>query len=442
MTTQAALRYDWRGFHARPTQLPPESWDGREPGHDVWMLMAGRGYRKTRVGGETVRERVERGRWRRVALVAATAADARDVMIEGQSGILALSRPDFMPDYEPSKRRLTWPNGAIATAYSSETPSRLRGPQHDGAWCDEVASWKNASETWDMMMFGLRLGDSPQVVVTTTPKPIRLVRDMVRDPSTIVTGGSTYENAVNLARAALERFQARYEGTSLGQQELHAVLLTEVPGALWKRSTIDRYRVDPALGQVPAMLRIVVAIDPAVTSGDDSDDTGIIVVGLGVDGHVYVLWDATMKSDPFTWATEAVRLWHHYQADAIVAEVNNGGDLVAFVLAAVDPNVPVHSVHASRGKRTRAEPVSAKYEQGLVHHLKLDPRDIVDPDTGQVRTVPVLEDLEDQLCTWTTDSEESPDRLDALVWGITALVIGEGEIIVEWGEDYEIDPTY
>lgn len=442
MTTQAALKYDWRGFHARPTQLPPLTWDGHEPDHDIWMLMAGRGYGKTRVGGETVRERVERGRWKRVALVAATAADARDVMIEGESGILALSRPDFMPDYEPSKRRLTWPNGAIATAYSSETPSRLRGPQHDGAWCDEVASWKNASETWDMMMFGLRLGDSPQVVVTTTPKPIRLVRELARDPATIVTGGSTYENAVNLARAALERFQARYEGTSLGQQELHAVLLTEVPGALWKRATIDRYRVDPDLGQVPEMLRIVVAIDPAVTSGDDSDDTGIIVVGLGTDGHCYVLWDATMKSDPFTWATEAVRLFHHYQADAIVAEVNNGGDLVAFVLASVDANVPVHSVHASRGKRTRAEPVSAKYEQGLVHHLKLPSRLIVDPDTGQVRDVPVLEDLEDQLCTWTTDSEESPDRLDALVWGVTALVIGEGEIVLEWGEDYEIDPTY
>jgi phage terminase large subunit-like protein len=408
----------------------------------VWLLMAGRGYGKTRIGAETVRERITNGRWGRVALVAATAADARDVMIEGESGLLAISPPWWRPEYEPSKRRLTWPNGAMATAYSSETPSRLRGPQHDGAWCDEVASWKNASETWDMLMFGLRLGLSPQVVATTTPKPIRLVRDMVRDPRTVVTGGSTYENAPNLAQAAIDRFRARYEGTSLGQQELHAVLLTEVPGALWKRSTIDANRVDPDLGQVPAMLRIVVAIDPAVTSGEDSDDTGIIVAGLGVDGHVYVLWDATQRSDPFTWASEAVRLFHHYQADAIVAEVNNGGDLVAFTLATVDANVPVHSVHASRGKRTRAEPVSAKYEQGLVHHLKLPSRRVIDESNGQVRDVPVLEDLEDQLCTWTTDSEESPDRLDALVWAVTALVIGDGEIVLNWDEEYEIDPTY
>lgn len=418
--------YGWRDFWARADQLEPEGNDW-----EVWLALAGRGWGKTRTGAEWVREHVENATAKRVALVAATVGDYRRVMVEGESGILACSRPDFYPDWEPSKYTLTWPNGAVAICYSGEQPNRLRGPQHDLAWCDELAAWKYAPETWDNLQFGLRLGETPRVLVTTTPRPIRLIRELVRDDHTRITGGPTYDNSANVSQRFVQTVIRKYEGTSLGRQELHAELLSEVPGALWKRATLDRNRVNP--DQAPAYLRVVVGVDPAVTSGENADMTGIIVAALGADYHAYVLWDGSLLDHPQVWASRAISLWHQYRADSIVAEVNNGGDMVAITLATIDPNVPVKEVHASRGKRTRAEPVAALYEQGRVHHLRLPPY-----QTEDGRVVPALEDLEDQLCTWTEDEKESPDRLDALVWAIWALMLEDEEELLEWEEEHVI----
>lgn len=389
------LLYEWR-FWARPNQLPPENW------RHVWLILAGRGFGKTRTGAETVRWLVETGQAKRIALVAPTAADARDVMVEGESGILAVSRPDFKPEYEPSKRRITWPNGAVAYTYSAEEPDRLRGPQHDFAWCDELAAWKYPDDTWDNLIFGLRLGDNPRVVVTTTPKPIPLVRKLVNDPETVVTRGSTYENAANLPPSFLKEIRDKYEGTRLGRQEIFAEILDDVPGALWTRSMLDDLRVKKA----PELVRVVVAIDPAVSSGEDSDETGIIVAGKGADGHGYVLDDLTCRMSPDGWATRAVNAYYKHEADRIVAEVNNGGDLVEATIRTVDRKIPYKAVRASKGKRTRAEPIAALYEQGKIHHVGSFPL------------------LEDQMCNFTPDGYDgSPDRVDALVWALTELML-------------------
>lgn len=389
-----ALLYDWP-FWARPNQLPPPG-DWR-----AWLVLAGRGFGKTRTGGEWIRDQVEnRGRGR-LALVAPTAADARDVMVEGESGILAISPPWFRPVYEPSKRRLSWPNGAIATTYSADEPDRLRGPQHDGAWADELAAWKYP-EAWDMLMFGLRLGTDPRVVVTTTPKPVRLIRELLAEATTVITRGSTYENAANLAPAFLEQIVTKYKGTRLGRQELDGEVLDDVPGALWTRKVLDDLRRPAA----PELVRVVVAIDPAVTSGEDSDETGIVVAGRGADGHGYVLADLSCRMSPDGWARRAVNAFQDHKADRIVAEVNNGGDLVEQVVRTVDRSVPYKAVHASRGKRVRAEPIAALYEQGRVHH------------------VGGLPDLEDQMCAFLPEgSDQSPDRVDALVWALTELLL-------------------
>lgn len=415
------LLYAWR-IWARAEQLPPtEAWD-------IWFIMAGRGFGKTRTGAETVRDEVESGRSKRLAGIAATAADARDTMVEGESGILAVSRPDFYPKYEPSKRRVTWPNGARMTLFSAEQPGRLRGPQHDFVWCDELAEWQYLTESWSNMQFGLRLGQNPRIVVTTTPRPLKLIRDLIAaskvpGSGVIVTGGSTYANLDNLS-PSFRRLIAQYEGTSLGRQELHAELLSEVPGALWKRTTIDKHRV--RLSECPPFVRVAVGVDPAVTSGEDADSTGIVVAALGTDMHVYILDDLTIRDAPIVWATTAVSAYNDYQADVITAEVNNGGDLVAFTIATVDVNVPVHSVHASRGKRTRAEPISSLYEQGRVHH-------VINPAYEGLENH--LEELEDQLCTWISTSPESPDRLDALVWAVTELVMEP----MESGQMFELE---
>lgn len=390
----AALLYDWRGVWSRLNQIAPDrDWF-------VWLLLAGRGFGKTRTGAEWVREEVESGRRRRFAFVGRTAADVRDVMVEGESGVLAISPPWFRPVYEPSKRRLTWPNGAIATTYTAEKPDMLRGPQHDGAWCDEVAAWKYP-ETWDNLMFGLRLGFQPQVVVTTTPKPKRLVRDLLAASTTAVTRGSTYDNTANLPRSFFQQVIAKYEGTTLGRQELKAELLDELPGALWKRAAIEGLR----LREVPALRRIVVGVDPATTSSEDSDETGIVVVGKGQDGHAYVLADDSLRASPHGWASKAIDAYNRFKADRIVAETNNGGEMVELTIRTVDKAVSYKAVHASRGKRTRAEPVAALYEQGKVHHVGTFP------------------DLEDQMCNYVSDSDESPDRMDALVWALTELML-------------------
>lgn len=386
-------------FHARPAQLAPEGdWD-------VWLLMAGRGFGKTRAGAEWVRSRVESGAAHRIALIGATAADVRDVMVEGESGILAVSPPWFRPIYEPSKRRLRWPNGAVATTYSAEEPDRLRGPQHDLMWADELGAWKY-QQTWHMAMLGLRAGGRPQAMVTTTPKPVKLLFDLVASKRCVVTTGTTYDNEVNLAPSFLDEIISQYEGTSLGRQELHAELLRELPGALWKRDKIAELRV----GTVPVpLVRIVVAIDPAVTSGERSDETGIVVAGIGSDGKGYVLADLSCRKSPDGWARAAVKAYHLWGADRVVAETNNGGDLVKAVIKTIDPTVSYKKVHASRGKRARAEPVAALYEQGRVYH------------------VGAFDALEDQMCSFVPDSDFSPDRMDALVWAFTELILNRIE---------------
>ncbi len=397
-----ALVHDWC-FWARPNQLPPSgAWR-------VWLLLAGRGFGKTRSGAEWVRSRVEAGSARRIALVAPTAADVRDVMIEGESGLLAVSPPALQPTYEPSKRRLTWPKGALATCFSAEEPNRLRGPQHDAAWCDELAAWRNP-ETWDMLMLGLRLGADPRCVVTTTPKPVRLLRQLLGDAGAVVTRGSTYDNRDNLAPAFLAEIVRRYEGTRLGRQEIEAELLDDTPGALWTRDAIERARV----AVLPALRRVVVAVDPATSAGEEADETGIIVAALGQDGQGYVLDDLSGRWPSVGWARRAVAAYHARQADRVVAEVNNGGDLVEATIRMVDAGVAYRAVHAARGKALRAEPVAALYEQGRVHHVGSFPA------------------LEDQMCAFAPDFDRrvmgySPDRLDALVWALTDLMVGPAD---------------
>jgi phage terminase large subunit-like protein len=385
------LLYDWP-LWARPNQIAPAGqWQ-------VWLLLAGRGFGKTRTGAEWTRQEVHKvGRF---ALVAPTAADARDVMVEGESGILAISPPWDKPKYEPSKRRLTWPDGAMATLYSADEPERLRGPQHGGAWTDELCAWRYP-EAWDMLMFGLRLGKNPQACGTTTPKPTKLLRELMRSPTTHVTRGSTYDNAANLARPFLDKIVAKYEGTRLGRQELNAEVLDDTPGALWKRDQIDGLRVT----QAPPLVRVVVAIDPSTTNNADSDEAGIIVIGKGEDGHLYILDDLSLQETPLGWARQAITGYHKFKADRIIAESNNGGLMVEQTIKSVEQGIPVTLVWASRGKYTRAEPISALYEQGKAHH------------------VGAFGALEDEMCTWTPGMP-SPNRMDALVWGATELTQG------------------
>ena len=370
------------------------------------MVLAGRGYGKTRVISEWVREEVLARRAGRIALVAPTAADVRDVVVEGPSGIMACC-PDWeRPTYEPSKRRLTFPNGAVAITYSADEPERLRGPQHDAAACDELAAWRYA-EAWDMLMFGLRMGKDPRCVIATTPKPVKLIKSLLtRDGAdVIVTRGSTYENQANLAPTFFSNIIDKYEGTRLGRQELLAELLTDVPNALWQRDTIDRLRVSKA----PELRRVVVAIDPAAKSVEGSDETGIIVAGIGNDKHGYVLDDLSGRYQPLAWAKKALWAYEHYKADRVIAEINNGGEMVEATLRSVNKLVPYKAVHATRGKVIRAEPIAALDEQGKIHHVGSFPQ------------------LEDQLCEFTLDFDRttagySPDRLDARVWALTELM--------------------
>ena len=341
----------------------------------------------------------------RIALVGPTAADTRDVMVEGESGLLNVFPGRQRPVYEPSKRKVTFHNGAIAMLYSAEEPDRLRGPQHDAGWADEAAAWKYP-ETWDMLQFGMRLGKHPRQVVTTTPRPNKLVKDIIADPGAIITSGSTYDNAMNLAGPFLQKIRAKYEGTRLGRQELNAELLDDNPNALWQRANIDKTRRKPS--ECPAWRRLVVAVDPAVTSNEESDETGIIVAALGEDGRAYVLDDLTCKESPAGWAKVALNAYREFKADRVVAETNQGGDMVETILRSFDPNVSFEGVHASRGKYSRAEPVAALYEQGKVSHV------------GSFAA------LEDQMCDYDPQvATRSPDRMDALVWALTTLMLGE-----------------
>lgn len=392
-----ALLYDW-DWNARPNQIaPPDPWI-------VWLILAGRGFGKTRTGAEQTRIWVKEYPF--VNLIGATSDDARDIMIEGESGILAICPKDERPKYLSQKRQLLWPNGAKSLIFTADEPERLRGKQHMKLWADELAAWRYP-EAWDQASLGLRLGDNPQAVVTTTPKPTKLVKELVADPTTVVTRGSTYDNTANLADAFIQKVVKRYEGTRLGRQELNAEILDDNPGALWQRAQIDALRVKAA----PPLKRIVVAIDPAATKNPNSDETGIVVCGLGIDGHGYVLDDLTLRGSPEEWGRAAVHGFRLHAADRIIGETNNGGDMVEHVIRAVDGKVPFRAVHASRGKITRAEPISALYEQNRCHHVGSFPA------------------LEDQMCEYDPKTAKfSPDRMDALVWAFTELFGNTGEI--------------
>jgi phage terminase large subunit-like protein len=394
------LETDWRSI-ARPSQLPPAGdWS-------IWLVLAGRGFGKTRCGSEWVRSLAESASVAKIALVGPTAADVRDTMIE--AGLLAIAPNSNRPTWEPSKRRLIWPNGVQAWAFSSEEPDRLRGPQFEIAWLDELCAWKNVSETWDMLQFGMRSGRRPRQCITTTPRPLALLRALLKRADVAITKGKTSDNAANLAPSFLESIVSRYQGSRLGRQELDAEILDDVIGALWTRDLLEQTRRVAA----PPMSRIVVAIDPSVSAGEGADECGLVVAGLGVDNHAYMLADESGVMAPIEWARKAVKLFKFWNADRIVAEVNNGGALVEAQLRAVDANVPYRAVHASRAKITRAEPIAALFEQNRAHLVGAFPQ------------------LEDQLCTFSAGSSDSPDRLDAIVWALTELALNQrrGEFV-------------
>lgn len=419
---QLVLAYHWSSW-ARPGQLPPEGlWR-------FWLVQAGRGFGKTRVGAEFARDMARRFPGSHGALVAETPAQARDVMVLGESGLLACCPEDERPEYMKSERKLMWPNGSTAHIYSAFNFEELRGPQHHWGWLDETAKWKYSLDAFDQFNLGLRLGEHPRCVITTTPKPISLLRKLRKDPRCVVTYGSTYDNSINLANDFIEDVRARYEGTRLGRQELTGELLEDTPGALWARGMIDRARVKAppyamnAIDEVrklksglpmPKVDAIIVGVDPSVADVKDdeawengtTDCCGINVsarVGRGVAAQYYVLEDATVYGSPDKWARAAVGAYRKWEADLMVAEENNGGKLVEMAIKQVDPRVRYKGVHASRGKLTRAEPVSMLYEQGRVHH------------------VGAWDQLEDEMCTYVPGVTKSPDRMDALVWALTEL---------------------
>jgi phage terminase large subunit-like protein len=390
-------------YWARPDQQLPPKIKFRN-----WLVLGGRGAGKTRAGAEWVKalalglfEPVIR-RCERIAIVAPTFDEARLVMVEGESGILSVHHLGERPRYQPSKRTLTWANGSIAQIFSAEEPDSLRGPQFDAAWCDELAKWKRAEEAWMNVQMALRLGEVPQAVITTTPRATKLIRELMNDAATVVTRSRTLDNAAHLAPSFLTDVITRYGGTALGRQELEGELILDDADALWKRETIELSRRKV----VPDLKRLVVAVDPPVTSTAKSNACGIVCVGLGVDGRAYVLEDASVKRmRPLQWAERVVAVYKRWAADRVVAEVNQGGEMVRELLAQVDATVPLKSVHATRGKRARAEPVAALYEQGRVSHV------------GGFAA------LEDEMCSAIGEGAKSPDRMDALVWAVIELML-------------------
>jgi phage terminase large subunit-like protein len=395
----AQLFHDW-SFWARPDQAPP-------PGDwIIWLILAGRGAGKTRAGAEAVRHWTKT--YEIVNVIGPTADDVRDTMVLGESGILNCCRKDERPRYFASAGRLEWPNGAITSLFSAEEPDRLRGKQHMKLWCDELAAWRRP-DTFDQALLGLRLGDKPQVIVTTTPRPTRIIKQLAADKDAIVTRGSTFDNKGHLARAFLERIAARYHGRSIGRQELMAEIVEDVPGALWSRALIERQRVAPETA--PAEFsEVVVAVDPPARSGSRSDECGIVVAGKAPGGRYYVLADLTSQGEtPAAWGARVGAAYRGFKANRVVAEINNGGEMVTEVLRQTEPHLPVRAVTATRGKFLRAEPIAAAYERGLVFHAG------------------VFNKLEDQLCALTPDFDRraagfSPDRADALVWALADLL--------------------
>jgi phage terminase large subunit-like protein len=400
------LLYDWP-LWARPEQLQPA---GR---WRYWVIKTGRGWGKSRTGAETVRQWAHSGDYQYVNLIGATADDARDIMVEGESGILAICPPDERPEFRRNAARLDWPSGTKSLIFTADKPERLRGKQHSKLWCDELAHWRYLEDAWDQAMFGLRLDSNPQVVITTTPRPLKLLKELITRPETLVTEGSSYDNRINLAPGFFEEITRRYEGTRLGRQELHGHILEDNPYALWTAASIEEPRLyslkDLPEGGLEGLFRIVVAIDPSVTGADSSDEAGIIVAGVARGERRklmgYVLDDVTVRGSPHTWASQAVKAYHRWGADRIIGEQNNGGEMVELTLRTVDPKIPYTGVWASRGKRTRAEPIAALYEQGLVHH------------------VGGFAELEDEMQSWVP-GDPSPNRMDALVWALTDLMLG------------------
>lgn len=399
LITEVGYRWD---IQAREKQkLPPGDWM-------IWNIIAGRGFGKTRTGAETVRIWSDHNPI--IHIIGRTTTDIRDTMIEGPAGLVNV-HPDYnRPKYEPSKKRVTWSNGCRAQLFSADEPDVLRGPQCYKLWADELASWKYAQESWDNAMMGLRMGAHPQGIVTTTPRPIPLIRELVADPDNHTTSGSTYENRDNLAEFFFKKVIKKYEGTRLGRQELWAEILLDTPGALWNHKMIEKAHVE----KHPELIRIVVAIDPAVTSDPDSDDTGICVAGLGVDDRAYILEDLTGNYTPSAWARAAIGAYHQHKADRVIGEANNGGDLIETVLRMHQSDVPYSKVWASRGKITRAEPVQALYEQHRVKH---------------VGSLPALET---QMTTWAAkEGEKSPNNIDAMVWAVTELLVNPDDFFVQ-----------
>ncbi|MCF8478470.1 MAG: terminase family protein [Pseudolabrys sp.] len=394
---------------AHAHQEPPRFANNGKP-WTTWLMLGGRGAGKTRLGAEWVRAQVHGAppyathRAGAIALVGETEHDVREVMIEGPSGLMSVSPGGERPVFVSSRRRLEWPNGAVAYAFSAEDPEQLRGPQFDAAWCDELAKWRHADATFDMLQFGLRLGARPRQLVTTTPRPIAPIKRLLADPRTAVTRASTHANAAHLSPTFLDEILARYAGTRLGRQEIDGEMIEDRPDALWTRATIEGARVNAP----PPLRRVVVGVDPPGSARTGSDACGIVAAGIAESGVVYVLEDASARGlQPSGWAAKAVALYRRLEADAVVAEVNQGGDMVRAVLQQVDGAVPVRSVHATRGKWLRAEPVAAMYAQGKVKHVGA-----------------AFAALEDEMCDFGLgglSSGASPDRLDALVWAIVEL---------------------
>lgn len=401
------LQNTWE-FWARREQLLPPTPDPYNSPWATWLILAGRGWGKTQTGAQAIRRLVENYGYHRIALVGDTAAEVRDVMIEGPSGLLNSCPPWFKPVYTPSKRKVQWPNGAVALAFSAEEYESLRGPQFDCAWLDELAKWRYATQAFDQLQFGLRLGRRPIQIVTTTPRPVEILKKIIQFKTTFITKGKTYDNLRNLAPSFRETIVGRYEGTRLGRQELDAEMLDDNPDALWSHELIDEHRLRKE--DMPRQLdlnRTVVAVDPPAT---ESGRCGIIAAGEK-DGHAYILEDASIENrKPNEWAARAISAYYKYEADCIVAEVNQGGDMVRSVLHAIDGNIKVSDVRAYRGKWLRAEPVAGLYEQGRVHHIG------------------VFAELEDQMVQLTPANlakGKSPDNLDAMVWAITKLLIAK-----------------
>ncbi|GAA6213026.1 terminase family protein [Hyphomicrobiales bacterium 4NK60-0047b] len=409
------LQNDWQ-IWARDDQLPPshlieDHTKAGEQAWNIWLLLGGRGAGKTRAGAEWVRamalgiKPIATEPAKRIALVGETLGDVRRTMIEGISGLLEIHPPEERPLFEPSKRRITWPNGSIAEMYSAEDPESLRGPQFMAAWCDEICKWPHATETWDMLQFALRLGEAPRQVVTTTPRSTALLKAIIANDKTVIQRSRTQDNSANLSASFLKTVEEKYGGTRLGRQELDGELIEDREDALWQRDQIEKLRIR----KTPELERIVVAIDPPVTSGEKADLCGIVAAGINHEGQGFILKDKSVKrATPLKWAQIAVDLFHDMQADRIVAEVNQGGDLVETILRQIDETVPIRKVHASRGKYLRAEPVAALYEQGRISH------------------VGCYEELEDQMCDFGPgglSNGKSPDRLDALVWAMTDLML-------------------